>query len=378
MKIVKIDIQNLCIPLKIPYVLSKANGTKAATSCVLVTLHTDEGIWGVGECNPQPGFTEESAESAMCLIAKVLGPAIMGMDPTDIGAIVQKMDKVLRSNNLPKAAIDTACYDIAGKASGVPVYKLLGGKLTDEIKIMNAIGNDPVDMSVSLALEKKKQGNKALMVKVGAVDNVMDDVKRIIAIREAVGSDYPLIADANQGWDYHETIRFLRETEQCKLALLEQPVPFWDLESLARIKENTDVPISADESVFSTYDAVRLIKQKAVDCFSIKINKHGGIYKAKEIMTLAKNFGIKCLMNSMLEEGVVEAASLALGCTQSNLVDFGHAYFSPTRLAEDISDYSDRIQNGWVHVPDKPGLGIELYEDIIAKYQVDALSVTAD
>ena len=121
MKITKIDVRNLLIPLKIPYALQKSYGTKSHTCCVIVKIYTDEGIWGVGECNPQPGFTDESAESVKAMIAKVLGPAIIGMDPTDMSAIDKKMDIVCKNNNLPKAAINTACYDIAGKAVKVMV-----------------------------------------------------------------------------------------------------------------------------------------------------------------------------------------------------------------------------------------------------------------
>ena len=377
MKITKVEVRNMWIPMKIPYALQKAYGTKTHTSCIIVKLHTDEGIWGLGECNPQPGFTEESAESVKCIIGKLLAPAIIGMDPTDVGAIVKKMDLVCKGNNLPKAAIDTACYDICGKAANMPVHKLLGGKLMDKIPIMHAIGNSDPETSAKLVLQRKQEGYTAVMIKCGAFD-IGYDAERVQAVRAAVGKDFPLIVDVNQGWDYHQSLQFLRMTENCGLTLLEQPVPCWDIDSLARLKNATDVPISADESVFTTQDAMRLIEKKAVDIFSIKINKHGGIYKAKEIVTLAKHAGIKCLMNSMLEEGIVEAASLQVGCTADNLVSFGHAYFSPLRLDDDITTYSQQIKDGWVHVSDKPGLGIELLEEKVQRYLLDEFVITEE
>jgi len=143
-----------------------------------------------------------------------------------------------------------------------------------------------------------------------------------------------------------------------------------------RLKAYSDVPISADESLFTIHDAVELIRKKAVDVFSIKITKHGGIYKAKEIVTLAKNFGIKCLMNSMLEEGVAQAASLQLGISSSNLVDFGHAYFSPLRLDDDITNYSELIGNGWVNITKRPGLGIIPIDNKIGKYLQDEFVIS--
>ena len=375
MKITKIDVRNLLIPLKIPYALQKSYGTKSHTCCVIVKIYTDEGIWGVGECNPQPGFTDESAESVKAMIAKVLGPAIIGMDPTDMSAIDKKMDIVCKNNNLPKAAINTACYDIAGKAANVPVYKLLGGKVHDKINIMHAIGNCTPEESAQQVLERKNQGYTSCMIKCGAF-SIPYDAERVIAVREAVGPDFPLVVDVNQGWDYHQSLQFLRLTEKCNLALLEQPVPCWDLDSLLRLKNASDVRISADESVFATQDAVRVIEKKAVDVISVKINKHGGIGKAKDIVTLCKHHGIKCLMNSMLEEGIVQAASLQVGCSADNLVEFGSAYFSPLRLDDDISTYQDQIKDGWVHVSDKPGLGIELIEEKIQRYLLDEFSIT--
>ena len=235
MKITQIDVRNLLIPLKVPYALQKSYGIKSHTCCVMVAVHTDEGIVGYGECNPQPGFTDESAETAKSVIGSILAPAIMGMDPTDVAAIDRRMDVVCKNNNLPKAAVNTACYDIAGKAAGVPVYKLLGGKLQDSIPIMHAIGNVSAEDGAKLVLQRKNEGYRSVMVKCG-MESVEYDAERIFAIQEAVGKDYPLVADVNQGWDYHKALRFLRLTEGCNIVCLEQPVPHWDIDSLARLK----------------------------------------------------------------------------------------------------------------------------------------------
>ena len=376
MRIQKIQVRNLWIPLKVPYALQKSYGVKSHTSCVMVSVYTDCGIVGYGECNPQPGFTDESAETVKSVIGRILAPAIIGMDPTDISAIDRKMDIVCKNNNLPKAAINTACYDIAGKAAGLPVYKLLGGKLQESIPIMHAIGNVNTELGAKQVLERKEQGYRSVMVKCG-MESVEYDAERIFAIQEAVGKDYPLVVDVNQGWDYHKALRFLRMTEGCNIVCLEQPVPHWDLDSLARLKAASDVPISADESVFSLHEAVQVIEKRAVDIISLKVNKHGGIHKEKQIAILAEHAGIKILMNSMLEEGLAQAASLQIGVTLPNLVEFGSAYFSPLRLADDITTYSEQVKDGWVHVTDKPGLGVEIREEVVQKYLQDEFSVNA-
>jgi muconate cycloisomerase len=126
--------------------------------------------------------------------------------------------------------------------------------------------------------------------------------------------------------------------------------------------------VSADEGVQTIHDAKHLIQKDAIDVFSIKVAKHGGIYRTKQIMELADVFGIRCLMNSMLEEGITEAASLQLGAVATNLMDVGHAYFSPLRLDDDITTYSAQLKDGFVSISEKPGLGIDIRPDILKKY----------
>lgn len=147
------------------------------------------------------------------------------------------------------------------------------------------------------------------MIKVAA-GTVEQDAARVRAIREAVGPDYPLIADANQGWDVLRAVRFARLVEDCGLALLEQPVPPDDIDGLAEVRRTAGLRLSADESVHTLAQARHLIEKKAVDVFSIKVIKHGGIRKAHAIMRYAEAHGILCLMNSNAEEGVTQAASL--------------------------------------------------------------------
>jgi muconate cycloisomerase len=212
-----------------------------------------------------------------------------------------------------------------------------------------------------------EKGYKSIMIKIGGAD-VDLDIERTHAIRDAVGAGYPLVVDANQGWDVRRAVRYIKEVESCKLELFEQPIAAWDIDGFVKIKDKTGMTLSADESVMSLENAKILIKEKAVDVFSVKVSKNGGIYRTKEIINLAEYFGIDCLFNSMIEEGITQAASLALGASTKNLYEYGHAYFSPTRLKEDITNFSDSIVDGNILVSSKAGLGIEVLEDVIEKY----------
>ncbi|MBA1336222.1 MAG: hypothetical protein HPY66_2467 [Firmicutes bacterium] len=374
MKITKIEVVHIKVPLKKPYNLSKAYGTLRTTEPIVVKMYTDEGFMGIGETDPMSMFTGENPETVKVVIKNYLGPAIIGAEPVNIAKIHEKMDCIVKDNYLAKAAIDMACYDIMGKVTDFPVHTLLGGKLRKRIPIMGALGSDKPENNAKEALEIKKSGYSSIMIKVGALD-VLADAERVKAVREAVGDGFPLIVDANQGWDSGTAIKFVRLVEKYNIALLEQPVPYWDIDGMARVRKSIDIPVSADESLFSIHDAARLIREKAADLFSIKVAKHGGIYKAKQIMDLADAFGIPCMMNSMIEEGITQAASLQLGASARNLWGVGHAYSSPTRLEDDISDYSDQIIDGNVEVNEKPGLGIRIIEEKLERYKIDEFTV---
>ena len=145
---------------------------------------------------------------------------------------------------------------------------------------------------------------------------------------------------------------------------------------MAHIRNHVGVPISADEGVATLHDAVHLVRADAVDVFSIKVTKHGGLMPAKQIVDFAEANGIKVFFNSMLEEGITQAASLSLAAGTSNLMTtIGHSFFSPLRLDGDITDFESRVINGVAHVSDAPGLGVKISEEMLKKYTVNTYCV---
>jgi len=335
-----------------------------------VELHTDNGLVGYGECDPWPLFTGDSADSASVVLLKHLAPAFIGKDPTNIHETHRLMDAMIRGNNIPKSAIDMAAYDLFGKSLGVPVHKLLGGKRRDEIPSFWSVGGATPDETVAEIQDAKDRGFKGAMIKIGTA-NYRNDIARTVAAYEAFGDSFPLVADANQGWDVETAIAYARGVEKCNLLYLEQPVQSWDVEGMARIRQAVSMPVSADEGCSTLHDAVNLVRAKAVDVFSVKITKNGGILRAKEIVDFAAANGIKIFFNSMLEEGITQAASLALAAGTSNLMTtIGHSFFSPLRLDADITDFETRVINGVAHVSDAPGLGFQINEENLKKYTV--------
>ena len=190
----------------------------------------------------------------------------------------------------------------------------------------------------------------------------------VLAVRESLGPDYPLILDANQGWDLQSAKKFISIACEADPVLFEQPLAGEDIEGMATLRSFSDVPISVDESLESFKDAEDIIRVGAADVFSVKVCKNGGIRDSLRIIELAKNNGINILFNSMLEEGITQAASLNIALTTSNLFPFGHAYFSPLRLEADITTYSSLVKEGRVYLPTKPGLGVGVLEDVLDRY----------
>ena len=377
MKIVSIKAHQLAVPLVHPYVLSKEYGVYSTATPVIVEVVTDEGIVGYGESDPWPLFTGDSAEVTMTIIEKHLGPMLIGADPTNINEIHRLMDAIIRNQHMTKAAIDMACYDIWGKSINTPVHKLLGGKRRDAMRCMWSAGGATPEEAAASILESKKLGYYGSMLKVGTADYKMD-VAKMKAVREAVGDDFPIICDANQGWDISTAIKFCKEVEDCNVLFFEQPLQSWDVEGMAEVRRSINIPLSADEGVATIQDARKLVEAHAVDIFSVKVSKNGGIAPAKEICKFAAVNGIKVFFNSMIEEGITEAASLAIGVTTENIVEgIGHAYFSPLRLDGDICDYYKQIhpELGETVITDKPGLGIELYWKQMEKYSVGSITI---
>jgi len=373
----EIQIIHDSVPIIKPYILSKIEGTLISSEAIFVKLHTSDGIVGWGETDPdlQPIFCNESIESIEGILKNHLAPIILGMDPFDIGLIHERMDKCVKNNLFAKAAIDIAIYDIIGKALNMPLYKILGGALRNKMPVGWPLGSNTPEANANEAIEKLKQGFKTFMVKTAALP-IDKDIKRIKAIRKAVGNNISLIVDSNQGWDYYTTIQFFHDTEQDKIEFIEQPVPSWDIKGLKRLRESINIPLSADESLFSKRDAFNLISENSVDIFSIKMSKHGGIFNTKKIIDLANIAGINCYMNSQIEMGISQAASLHVCVTVPNIVkEVGHAYMSVLRLEDDVTDIKSWIRNGYINIGDKPGLGVEVDEDKIKKYQKEMIVV---
>ncbi|CAB1084054.1 hypothetical protein JY97_16885 [Alkalispirochaeta odontotermitis] len=374
MKISALELFHISIPFAKPYVLSKVYGTRFDAEAVVVKVHTDEGIVGLGEADPLNPFSDETPATVMVVTRDMIAPHLIGQNPIHISAIESHLDMMVHGNLLARGAVNMALFDITGKAHNLPAHMLLGGLYQDRLPLLGPIGSGAPEEDAGSIQQLIEEGYKTVMIKMGALP-IADEIQRMIAAHEKFGDRIKIIVDANQGWSLAETLEFIDGISGSRPVLLEQPIARDDIEGLKRIRGYAPCPVSADEGVASIREAVTLIREQAVDAFSIKISKNGGLSKAKQIAEMTHAFGLKVLMNSMFDFGITQAAALQLGCVLPNLLDMGHAYMSVLRMSDDITDFAKNISDSVVTVPSEPGLGVMLDEEKLKKYTKDYLKV---
>ena len=374
MKITGVELFHVSIPFVTPYALSKVYGTPTHAHAIILKLHTDEGIVGLGEADPMNPFTYETPASVMVVMRDVISSHIIGQDPMQIPVLESKLDRVVLGNLTARGAVNMALHDIVGKARNIPVHTLLGGCSHVRLPILGAIGSGTPEEDTAAIQKWIDKGCNTVMIKMGALP-IKDEIQRMTAIKETFEDKIVFIVDANQGWDVAKTLQFLDGTKNCPPDMLEQPIDRHDINGLIRIRDRAPCLISVDESLETIHDAKQIVLKEAADVFSIKVSKNGGISKSKQIAQLAETFDVKCLMNSMLEFGISQAASLHLGCSMSNLVDMGHAYHSVMRMSDDLTDFAENISNGIINLPSGNGLGVSLNEDKLKIYTKDYLKI---
>ena len=349
-----------------------ALGSADSHQFVLVRLLTDSEYQGAGEASVTVRWSGEMAASTCCLIHQVLGPAVVGVDPTDIEAIDRKMDAVCADNWFAKSAMEMACWDIRGRQAGVPVYELLGGAVRPlTIRSRFSLGAYDVPRAQGRAAELVEMGFDTIKVKVGGRPE--EDIARVRAVREVIGLERSLVIDANCGWDTETAIDCIQQLADCRIDLAEQPTPKRDYEGMARVRRETKVPILADDTCFDLVDAQELIRNDCCDAISVYPGKNGGIRKAAEIVDFAADHGVACSIGSNLEWDVATAAMAHLIVSRENMQvekypgDLLGPFYHQQRIVRNPLE----IQGPLTTLHELPGLGVDVDWSELAASRVD-------
>lgn len=364
LKIVSLDAFHIAIPLVNPYHLSKVYGTQTHSDVIIVRIMTDSGEEGWGEADPGGVlFTGDTGEAVMQSIREEGAERIIGCRVDDW---VENGDG-LKFQGSVGAAFDVAVHDALAKSRHQPLWALLGEKHREKIDSLWPTSSGTAEDDLETIQPRLAQGFRTFMLKMGSRP-VDKDIERVIEVTRVLPEDVKIMVDANQGWEIEEAMTFVEGITDVPLVLIEQPVVADDHEGLKKISKISRIPVSVDESLQTVEDARRIALGEIASVFSIKVSKNGGLRAGLEIGRVAKEQGILVMMNSMLELGITQSASLHLGCVLDCLIDCGHAYMSTLRMSDDVTDFSNFVSEGKAHLPSGTGLGIQVNESKIMKY----------
>ncbi len=374
MKIESIDIRITELPVRVKRIFSSGSydtgpAEQLLGKPVFVSINA-EGVQGHAQIRPiSPGhFVADTAHSVVSAIEHVYAPLMIGRRISDMEAIDDLLTSRLAGNPAARAVLDIALHDALGKALGLPVHDLIGGRCQDEIALEWSVSlADEVETMIEEARKAVEEyGIKVLCLKAAGRGGWRRDVENFAAVRRAVGDGIVIGVDPNTGWTIPETISAMAAMREFDLGYMEQPILRRDVRGLAEIRAKAcGVPLMADESLFTIQDAAELAQARAVDIFCIKLYKVGGLLPARKIAAIGEANGIQINSGGLAVASQFEAAASAHFCaTIPARRTFGAAEFAfgvgPKGPDPLVAEGAMSITDGAVRVPTGPGLGLTL------------------
>ncbi len=359
----RVDAIPVALPLDKP--MKMARVTIATADNVLVRVEAEGGAVGWGEAASAPTMTGDTQASLLAAV-RFLAPLLVGEDAWMRPALMRKLASALYGNSGARSAIELALIDLAGRAAGLPAIDLLGGAMRRAVAPMWLLGNATPAEDAAEARTRLAEGFRFFKVKVGA-KTVEGDIASTLAVRNALGAELPICADANCGFSPADARRYLDGTGQARLLFLEQPLDPHDLKSLAALARMSPIPLGADEGIHSLDDVAAHADAGAGDC-SLKLIKLGGMAAAIEAARLCERLGVAINVAAKIaESSIASAAAINLACAASAVewgVSLTHFY-----LAEDLVRRPLPLKNGMVALPEGHGLGIEVDEAAVERFR---------
>ncbi|MET4698631.1 L-alanine-DL-glutamate epimerase-like enolase superfamily enzyme [Constrictibacter sp. MBR-5] len=361
-------------------------GPTLSFDSTLVRIETESGLVGWGESKAAVGSSGTNHALVVC-IEKEMAPLLIGQDARDISRLWDVMyngtrahfaiDRghvfpVLGRRGLTVSAIagiDMALWDILGKSLNAPVWRLLGGRRREKMPAYASGGWAPVDRIGAELQSFIDRGNfKAVKMRVGSGDGELShSVARVHAARKALGPDIDIMCDAHGTYTVVEAKRFCRQVADCNIAWFEEPVTADDKRGQAEVRASTDIPISAGESEFTRFDFRDLIELRAVDILQPDLSIAGGITEAMRIEALASAHQLRFAPH--LWGGALTFASglhVAAVASTGFILEYS---LGANPMLHELAVEKFPVIDGWVDIPDRPGLGVTIDEDFVARHR---------
>jgi L-alanine-DL-glutamate epimerase-like enolase superfamily enzyme len=366
-KIKAIEPVAVSLPMKKP--VQMAGETVVRADNMLVRIEFDDGVVGWGEAASAPTMTGETVAS-MVTAVNHMAPGLVGRSADDFAGLSAAMNARMYGNSGAKAAIEIALLDALGRATGRPVYALLGKKERSRIPVLAVIGSEDTEADMREAQARWAAGYRAFKIKVG-LGTPQADAERTRSICVALksnGDRCVVSSDANQGYDVEAALQYVRGLADCGLDFFEQPVEAHDLDGMARIAAATRVPIGADEGIHSSDDIAQHHERKAARGVSLKAIKLGGLRALLDAGRLCDRLGMQVNISCKTGESSVASAAALHAAAVTPAIAWALTVTSPG-LADDVVVEPLAIDNGHVELPERPGLGVEVDERRVRRGQ---------
>jgi L-alanine-DL-glutamate epimerase-like enolase superfamily enzyme len=365
MKISRISAYQVDLPLcEGSYKWSGGKSVSVFDSTV-VQVDTDQGITGYGEvCPLGPFYLPAYAAGCRAGLAE-LGPHLIGESPLELGRLNRRMDAAMKGHAYVKSAIDMACWDVLGKATGQPVCVLLGGRYGEDFALYRAISQESPDQMAAKVAKYRSEGYRRFQLKVGGDPDT--DIERIHAVAAQLQAGDRLVADANTGWLAHEALRVVRGVRDVDV-YIEQPCLTYE-ECLA-VRRHTDHPFVLDEVIDGVDVLLRGRADLAMDVVNIKISKFGGLTKARQARDLCVSLGIAMTLEDSWGGDIVTAAIAHLAHSTPPECLFTSTDFN-SYVTVSIAEGAPQRRHGRLSAGTAPGLGITPRFDVLGKPVVE-------
>jgi D-galactarolactone cycloisomerase len=362
------DIKTIRLRAPIPsegQVLSRS-GVRNTRSSTLIKVETDDGIFGLGSASGNGELIE-------FIVARVLKPLLVGMDPTEIDEIwdtayVRGGHKEFGTRGVGVVAlsgVDVALWDILGKARGLPLYQLLGGKARDKVPVYaTALYPEQPEKVARRARGFAEQGFHGVKIKVGF--DLDQDIRIVRAVRQELGKDFVVMTDANQGYSLDIGIKAAQAFADAGAFWLEEPLFVEDIAGHAILRQRGNTPIAVGENLNMTYAFENFILRGAVDFIQPDVARAGGVSEMRKIAALAAEHKVAVSFHTW-GDAVALAASVHLSAAIENCIVMELDYtYNPLR--DELLREPVRFETGYLIPPEKPGLGIEVDQNALARF----------
>jgi muconate cycloisomerase len=366
LKIAKIETTPLLVPYKKPYHWAK--GVIYGAGVVLIEVHTDNGLVGIGESIATP------SASAIEAYLRVAAENCVGRSPFENSRLMadcyHALFQALGTCSAPRfsgqvlAGLEMALWDLMGKSTGRAIHELLGGAMRDRIDYFGFPQGCTADEVAAEAREMAEAGCDVIYFKVGRGDALDLEIAR--KVRAAVGPDKRLRIDPNESWPQLRAARMLCKMTEFDVEMVEQPTNAESISALAQVRAHSPIAIAADQLVFTPHEAYDVCREGAADLIVLGLHETGGIARFRKIANIAEAADVNICIHGLYETGITTVAANQVAATLTNLDD-GNQYMNHLLQWDIVKSPDLALHDGGLPVLGGPGLGIELDPDAVAQ-----------